>query len=338
MKYVTLAFISFGISSCVTSYGTYDNEKLKVNSNINKISTKYVVTSSTRDFIWADCSELGDYLVKDLISKAKSVGGDSIDNLRFETGSGFNSKTPVCEKGLGWFLIYFVGGLGPWVQVSTAQANVIKYDLDNVMPLHKETKLEKTNKKNIVNCASLVIGDKDKLVCGDSKDRVIEKWGNPTSASPSLGQWRYDLCVIEFLDGRLNNYGGKCDFQKISNDSFEGHRILANNSEILEKELNSNQLSSNKNPNCLKVDIFESVQTMRALMGNPVSLTRNDVNDPNGNCDNFVGNSLKCNDCADTIATYSFPNSGDKTCKIYIRKKQIFHIDKNCPISCDIFE
>ncbi|KAB8038010.1 hypothetical protein GCL60_12625 [Silvanigrella paludirubra] len=41
MKYVTLAFISFGISSCVTSYGTYDNEKLKVNSNINKISTKY---------------------------------------------------------------------------------------------------------------------------------------------------------------------------------------------------------------------------------------------------------------------------------------------------------
>ena len=89
----------------------------------------------------------------------------------------------------------------------------------------------------------MVIGDKDKLVCGDSKDRVIEKWGNPTSASPSLGQWRYDLCVIEFLDGKLNNYGGKCDFQKISNDSFEGHRILANNSEILEKELNSNQIS-----------------------------------------------------------------------------------------------
>ncbi len=52
------------------------------------------------------------------------------------------------------------------------------------------------------------------------------------------------------------------------------------------------------------------------------------MNYSNGNWDDFVGNSLKCNDCAGTIATYLFPNSDVQTCKIYIRKNKFYILIK----------
>jgi hypothetical protein len=85
-------------------------------------------------------------------------------------------------------------------------------------------------------CASTVVGDNKKIVCGGSKDRVLEKLGQPDSISPTYSQWRYGLCVIEFKNNLLQNYGGKCDLKKISNDSFAGDRIEIENNKIYESK------------------------------------------------------------------------------------------------------
>ncbi|WGL61394.1 hypothetical protein QEJ31_07290 [Pigmentibacter sp. JX0631] len=312
------------LSSCISSVGSID-KSLPYSQNYNSIQeTNLKVESVQRDFIWTPCNILAEDIINDLKMRAKNAGGDTITNVLFYKDGIFMSDIPVCEKQFGWFLLYFVPGLGPWAQVT--RANVSRY-------IHSNNKSNYLNKsKNTTsNCASLVTGSKEKLVCGDSKDRVLEKWGNPTLASPSQGQWRYDSCIIEFLDGKLNNYGGQCDFSKISNDSFTSSRIELSQNDRSIHELNTEL------KNCLKVDIGETLETTLALMGKPNSMERNDVSLSNNKClENFANPkfSLKC---SDTIMSYLY-SKNQKECKLYLKNKKIFYIDKNCPISCSLFE
>jgi hypothetical protein len=224
MKYLFLSLSSIFTTGCISSYGNVDYTQHNISSSDmpNKRSTNITVKSSKRSFIWTSCDDLAKEAVVDLVNQAKSFGGTSVSHIKFENGGNLE-QTPVCESGLGWFLLYFIPGLGPWVQVSAAEGIVMKDD-KNLEIISAENK--SYNSKQTNNCASIVSGDIHKLVCGDSKDRVIEKWGKPDSASPTLGRWHYGLCILEFTQGKLNNYGGTCELQNISNDSFEGNRII----------------------------------------------------------------------------------------------------------------
>ena len=200
----------------------------------------------------------------------------------------------------------------------------------------------KLNSNN--GCASITIGDNKKLVCGDSKDRVLEKLGQPDSVSPTHSQWRYGLCVIEFSKGTLKNYGGKCDLEKISNDSFVGDRIELNNKKLYESKTFINTKELKEKNLCLKVEEGDSFSTLLSLMGNPHVLERNSVIMSNDNCESDPnhGSYSKYKYCSDNIATYGLykiDQYGRKEfCKMYIRNKKIFFIDDNCPIECSLFD
>lgn len=323
--------ITIFITSCVSSNGSNEKTSLYSYNNHSYQRTNISVESIQRNFIWTPCDVMADAVINDLKMKAKSKGGDSIANILFEKDGVYISELPVCEKQLGWFFLYILPGLGPWVQVASAKAEVVRYSHSHTNPYISN---KNESKSNTSNCASLVSGSKEKLVCGDSKDRVLEKWGNPTSASPTQGQWRYDLCVIEFLEGKLNNYGGKCDLSKISNDSFMGKRI-----EIAQMETQIKESHSDNVTNCLKVDVGETLQTTLSLMGKPIMISRNDVTLSNNKCFENFANPAFSLQCSDTIMTYLFTEHQNKLeCKIYLKNKKIFYIDKNCPISCSLFE
>lgn len=308
------------MTSCISTNGSSDKTSSYI-KNKNSYRTGQTVESVQRSFVWTSCDSLADEVILDLKLKANSIGGDSISNILFDKDGNFISNTPICERQLGWFIFYILPGLGPWVHVASAKADVIRFG-------NNPEESNETNKKVQSNCAPLVSGSKEKLVCGDSKDRVLEKWGNPSSASPSLGQWRYENCVIEFLHGKLNNYGGQCDFTQISNDSFIGKRI--------EISQNANQL---KHQNCLKVDVGETLQTTLALMGNPKNMSRNDVTLNENKCLENFGHPSFFLPCSDTVLTYLFNTEQHKTeCKLYFKNKKLFYIDKECPISCTLFE
>ena len=199
----------------------------------------------------------------------------------------------------------------------------------------------KSNSNNA--CASITFGDNKKLVCGDSKDRVLEKLGQPDSVSPTHSQWRYGLCVIEFIKGGLRNYGGKCDLEKISNDSFVGDRIELNDKKLYESKTFINTKGIKEKNLCLKVEEEDSFSTLLSLMGNPLVLERNSITQYDDICDgNIIKHSKDYESCSDNIATYGYyktDNYGRKEfCKMYIRNKKIFFIDDNCPIECSLFD
>ncbi len=202
-----------------------------------------------------------------------------------------------------------------------------------------------SSKSNFNNaCASITFGDNKKLVCGDSKDRVLEKLGQPDSVSPTHSQWRYGLCVIEFTKGTLKNYGGKCDLEKISNDSFVGDRIELNDKKLYESKTFINTKGLKEKNLCLKVEEGDSFSTLLSLMGNPLVLERNSVTWDNDTCERNPnhGTNSRYEYCSDNIATYGYykiDNYGRKEfCKMYIRNKKIFFIDDNCPIECSLFD
>ena len=209
---------------CTTSNGHVNYSMYEVQENVpHKIVS--VVKASKRSFFWTSCSDLASEVVADLNNQAKALGGTALSQITFETYSDTRVSTPACITGWAWSMLYLLPEFGPWVQSASAEAYVVIDD--NPQQKNIVTKIDKiSDEENIPShCASLVSGDAEKIVCGDSKDRVVQKWGNPTHVSYASNKWSYQSCMLEFKFGRLNNYGGDCELNKISNDSFEGSRI-----------------------------------------------------------------------------------------------------------------
>lgn len=214
--------------SCVTSVGKVDytqynmtNSKLE---NVKRLNMN--VHSTKRSFFWSSCEDLVQSVLDDLNEQAKAFGGNYIDQIRFSTVDNPSTTTPVCETDWGWAVLYVAPVLGPWVKSASASGNVVFVDKFELEATKKKQSKFASNLNNIQNinmtneCSNMVVGDSEKLVCGDSKDRVLQKWGNPTTVSNSSRKWCYQDCIVEFTEGKLSNYGGKCTLDKIRNDSF----------------------------------------------------------------------------------------------------------------------
>jgi antitoxin component YwqK of YwqJK toxin-antitoxin module len=71
------------------------------------------------------------------------------------------------------------------------------------------------------NCSSSFSGEPIKLVCGDTRDRVIQKWNNPDKIENEGNILIYKNCLLYFKYGRLNYISKLCNLSNISFDSFK---------------------------------------------------------------------------------------------------------------------
>lgn len=245
IKKINLSICSIvSFHSCVTSVGKVDYTQYNMtNSKLENVKRLNMSVHSTkRSFFWSSCEDLIQSVLDDLNEQAKAFGGNYIDQIRFSTVDNPSTTTPVCETDWGWAVLYVAPVLGPWVKSASASGNVVFVDKFELEATKKRQNASASYLNNIQNikvtseCSNLVIGDSEKLVCGDSKDRVLQKWGNPTSVSGSSKKWCYQNCIVEFYEGKVTNYGGKCTLNKIRNDSFNPKEsritLLEKNKEI----------------------------------------------------------------------------------------------------------
>ena len=87
------------------------------------------VKSCASDFIWKDCSEVSEEALKRLQEQAKVLGGNGLVNVTWYSDES-NVLTPTCKIQWGWFLLYILPGLGPWVQSACVQGVAVKF-IDN---------------------------------------------------------------------------------------------------------------------------------------------------------------------------------------------------------------
>ncbi|AZV46623.1 hypothetical protein C3L23_04835 [Nautilia sp. PV-1] len=84
------------------------------------------IYASASGFAWDDCSDIASKVLKRLESKAKALGGDDVINIKWY-GEHSLYTIPTCKCGCGWFALYIIGGLGPWVQTAKAEGVAIKF-------------------------------------------------------------------------------------------------------------------------------------------------------------------------------------------------------------------
>ncbi|APJ03682.1 hypothetical protein [Silvanigrella aquatica] len=211
-------------SSCITSVGKVNYNQYNMTNSIMKNSKNLNmrVQSTKRSFFWTSCEDLVQSVLDDLNEQTKEFGGNYIENIRFTTIDNPSTTTPVCETDWGWAIAYVAPVFGPWVKSASASGDLVYVDSlnTNLSTLKKKSSETEPIVKVFDECSKVVVGNSEKIVCGDSKDRVLQKWGTPSSVSPSSKQWCYKKCLIEFNEGKLSNYGGNCALDKIMNDSF----------------------------------------------------------------------------------------------------------------------
>lgn len=57
-------------------------------------------------FIWESCENLADEGLDSILNKSKNMNGNAIINVRISD----------CTTAYGWFALYIIPGLGPWVK------------------------------------------------------------------------------------------------------------------------------------------------------------------------------------------------------------------------------
>lgn len=222
------------VSSCTTSTGFVNYSDYNVLIGADSQQTIGVIRSTKRSFFWTPCSDLAAEAIADLYAQAKALGGSYITNVTYEGDNNARVVLPTCSTAWGWTVLYLLPEFGPWTMRVSAEAYVTRGNLpianktiQNLSQGNNQIKnSERIDAQISDQCARIVAGDDVKVVCGDTKDRVLQKWGNPSQISPSQNLWFYNQCSLLFTNGRLSNYGGNCNLTKISNDSFVGERVV----------------------------------------------------------------------------------------------------------------
>lgn len=121
--------------SCSHTHTEIDYKKYDLYSSENAGNQKYEeigpVNASISGFAWDNCQVLATKTVEKLVSEAKARGATAIMNVKWERGDTLIA-TPNCKNALGWFVLYIVGGLGPWVQTVGVSGTAIKYVDKNI--------------------------------------------------------------------------------------------------------------------------------------------------------------------------------------------------------------
>ncbi len=122
---------SLTLSACTTSHGFVNYETSGIYSSENAGNRKFKdvgpVSVNVRTFAWESCDKLAGRAVSELLDVAKTRGGTTVYNIKFDTGDNLVTS-PTCSTGWGWFALYIVGGLGPWVQTISVEGVAAKVD------------------------------------------------------------------------------------------------------------------------------------------------------------------------------------------------------------------
>jgi hypothetical protein len=122
-----LALVLF--ASCATERGFVDFKKEGVYASEAAGNKKFEdigpLSADVSGFAWDSCDKLATEAVRSLVDLAKARGANTVYGIKFDSKDGITT-TPTCTKGYGWFALYIVGGLGPWVARSSANGVAAK--------------------------------------------------------------------------------------------------------------------------------------------------------------------------------------------------------------------
>lgn len=133
MRSVMALALALTLGACTTSNGfiNYQDQHVYASETAGNFKFKDVgpVTGSARSFAWATCDTLAANALREMIDLAKTRGASTVYKITFE-GSDGRVTTPTCFTGWGWFALYGVGGLGPWVTSTHVEGIAANLDGD----------------------------------------------------------------------------------------------------------------------------------------------------------------------------------------------------------------
>lgn len=83
------------------------------------------IVETVSGFSWDSCEKLVDQAMENTKKNIKAEGGDAIINVRWSKGD-FQTAVPTCRNSYGWWALYIVGGLGPWVKSVELTGTIVK--------------------------------------------------------------------------------------------------------------------------------------------------------------------------------------------------------------------
>jgi len=113
------------------------------------VTDKAVMTESQQDLglvegsysghAWDSCEEISKSAVQKLMANARKLGANAVTSLEWQKKD-FYVKSPTCKKSYGWFALYILGGLGPWVTSAKVKGRAVLVD-------KTQTNIKKIEKK-----------------------------------------------------------------------------------------------------------------------------------------------------------------------------------------------
>jgi hypothetical protein len=131
MRKITL-FLSVALfSACTTHRGFVNYQEIGVYASSEAGNRKFSdvgpVNTSASSWVWSSCDFVATEAVRDLLDISKTRGGNTVYNIRFDSESG-QVSTPTCFKRWGFFILYLVPGLGPWMTATSVSGVAAKLD------------------------------------------------------------------------------------------------------------------------------------------------------------------------------------------------------------------
>lgn len=152
LKLLVLASIA-SIVGCTYGTGSVQYRKYNMYTSANAGNMKYeevmTISESARGFVWDSCDVVASKTASVMYDRAIASGGNALIDVKWFAENGV-TRTATCKTAYGFFALYIVGGLGPWVKSAQAEAIVVKLN-------NKELKnLSQSNNENII-----ILGNKE---------------------------------------------------------------------------------------------------------------------------------------------------------------------------------
>lgn len=134
MKRRYIFIFLLALTACTTHKGFVDYKEIGVYASENAGNLKFEdvgpVSTDVSSFIWASCDTVAKEAVRELIDMAKVRGGNTVYNITFDSDRG-RVSTPTCHKRWGWFTLWIVPGLGPWMTATSVDGIAAKLNKDS---------------------------------------------------------------------------------------------------------------------------------------------------------------------------------------------------------------
>jgi len=143
-KFATLILGSALLTSCgyKTGFVDYKRNNMYSESEAGNIQYEEIgpVRGSASGFAWDSCDKTASDAAKAIYERGIVLGGNALMSVSWYGENGL-VKSPTCKVGYGWFALYIIGGLGPWVQSAEAEGSVIKLSEADLEKLSAEGKV-----------------------------------------------------------------------------------------------------------------------------------------------------------------------------------------------------